>query len=163
MNDSEQREVFRLLKSIMPRTTDEQAMLCIQKVVKAPVGVVLQAVKTHAETEPEGRLSIPWIKNEVERILFYKNPRQKWEEAVKQKEAAAELIEEEKIAAEQSIGAAREFCKNHHDRLDEWRTEIVKDQPYLAGLTAGKETLKSTALVCAIYTKFGKIPVECGL
>lgn len=163
MTENEQMEVFKLVKSLFPGSTAELAMLLVKNADKHPYSTVSLAIQTHAETEMENRLSIPWVMNEVERLVFFKTAGEKHQAASDEFIARRQREWMEKTASEKSVAAALAFCESHLERLDEWRAEIVAIQPTLGMLTEKKKTLESTALVCAIYSRFGKIPVECGL
>jgi hypothetical protein len=160
VNETEQKEIFRLTRALMPRTTPEQAELLVREVKDSPFPVVRDAIEAHASTENEGRLSIPWVKCEIERRTYFETQSQRAMRRVSEEAAAAAIRKAQDDAdrkeADAAIEEARTFCAAHMADLEAWRDEIVKDNPALGVLTAGKPVFKSTVLVCAIFERFGK-------
>lgn len=160
MNATEENEIFRLVRALMPRTTPDLAMLLVREVKDSPFAVVRDSVEAHAAGENEGRLSIPWIKNEIERRTYFETQSQRATRRVGEEAAAATIHraqdDADRKAADANLEEARTFCAAHLADLEAWRDEIVSENPALGVLTAGKPIWKSTVLVCAIYERFGR-------
>lgn len=166
MTKQEALDLGVLAMELLPRTTAGQAKQFTESIMDLPPDLAESALREHARTNEAdpNRLCLPGFRSaldDVKRNRWVQSPGKKREIAKSEFEAVAESRHGERVKAEADVAKAREFCESHPDQLDFWRSEIVGANPSLEKMTRNRATLDSTVLVCAIYAKYGSIPVEC--
>lgn len=161
MTEQEAVDLKEFARAAMPKSSDAQCVLLEFAIKPYSFAIAEECLVQHALQSEF--ISVPDIIRRMRSMSGSAYAKEKYEKERAAAQAARDSERRDKAEMDKSVTAARVFCESHPDRLDEWRAAIVAKQPYLGKLTERKKTLESTALVCAIYAEFGKIPVECGL